>query len=53
LGFLADREKYLEMRTKGLSFAESKSWSAVNNSLISRYIELTGASLSIQPGFER
>jgi glycosyltransferase involved in cell wall biosynthesis len=41
--FLTDREKYLEMRQKGLVFADSKSWSAVNNALISRYQELIRA----------
>ncbi len=38
--FLTQRERYLDMRQKGLAFAYSKSWAAVNNALISRYIEL-------------
>jgi phosphatidylinositol alpha 1,6-mannosyltransferase len=38
--FLTERDKYSDMREKGLVFADSKSWSAVNNALISRYFEL-------------
>ncbi|TLU88328.1 MAG: glycosyltransferase family 1 protein [Chlorobium sp.] len=41
LSFIEDREKYLDMRLKGLAFAEKKSWSAVNGALIARYLELT------------
>jgi phosphatidylinositol alpha 1,6-mannosyltransferase len=41
LSFLDDREQYLDMRLKGLAFAEKKSWVAVNGALIARYLELT------------
>jgi phosphatidylinositol alpha 1,6-mannosyltransferase len=44
LDFLDDSEMYRDMRAKGLSFAETKSWSAVNNALIARYAELTATA---------
>ncbi len=52
--FLTEREKYFDMRQKGLAFAETKSWAVINNALISRYIELArtnpGNRRAFRPG---
>jgi phosphatidylinositol alpha 1,6-mannosyltransferase len=40
LAFLDNPERALEMRAKGLAFADGKSWASVNGALIARYQEL-------------
>ncbi|NTU97476.1 MAG: glycosyltransferase family 1 protein [Chlorobiaceae bacterium] len=40
LEIIGERDRFLDMRLKGLVFSESKSWTAINNALITRYIEL-------------
>jgi glycosyltransferase involved in cell wall biosynthesis len=43
LRLMEDDAMYQQMRAKGLAFAESKSWSSINSSVISRYQQLVNS----------
>lgn len=41
---MQDRERFSEMRTLGLEFAQNKSWAAVNGALIDRYQQMVSSA---------
>lgn len=46
LELLGNSLRYRELKARGLAFAELQSWSAVNGSLINRYLKMVGCSLN-------